>query len=100
MDAVTTAISAEGRVRRMGRIGKKTMENLREGLSRGCEFTGTQEMVHETFLEALEELGGVGDWDEMAAEDLEGQMCVLQSLFEEFYDRLIEKVLNFIETEE
>ena len=84
----------------MGRIGKKTMENLREGLSRGCEFTGTQEMVHETFLEALEELGGVGDWDEMAAEDLEGQMCVLQSLFEEFYDRLIEKVLNFIETEE
>ena len=36
----------------------------------------------------------------MATEDLEGQMCVLQSLFEEFYDRLIEKVLNFIETEE
>ena len=84
----------------MGKISKKTMENLREGLSRGCEYTGTQEVVHETFLEALEELGGVGDWDEMAAEDLEGQMCVIQSLIEEFYDRMIEKVLNFIESEQ
>lgn len=81
-------------------LKRKTMDNIREGLSRSCEYAGTQEMVHKTFLEALEELGGVGDWDEIAAEDLEGQMCVLQSLFEEFYDRLIEKVLNFIETEE
>ena len=32
----------------------------------------------------------------MAAEDLEGQMCVLQSLFETFYDRTVEKILNYI----
>ena len=83
----------------MGKISKGTMENLREALDRGCEYAGTQQTVHQTFLEALEALGGTGDWYEMAAEDLEGQMCVLQSLFEEFYDRVIEEVLNFIETE-
>ena len=73
-----------------------TIEDLREELSRGCEYAATQEMVHQSFYEAMEELGGVGDWDEIAAEDLEGQMCVLQSLFEIFYDKTVEKILNYI----
>ena len=73
-----------------------SLEDLREVLSRGCEYAATQEMVHTSFYEAMEELGGVGDWDEMAAEDLEGQMCVLQSLFEIFYDKTVEKILNYI----
>ncbi|MGN0338631.1 MAG: hypothetical protein ACI4EE_14150 [Lachnospiraceae bacterium] len=84
----------------MAKISKKTLESLREELSRGCEYMGTQEVVHETFLESMEELGGLGDWDEVAAEDLEGQMCVLQSLFETFYDKMIEKVLNVISTKD
>lgn len=84
-------------------IGKKItidFDDLKEGLSRGCEYAGTQEVVHESFLESMEELGGTGDWDEMAAEDLEGQMCVLQSLFETFYDKTVEKILNYIESYE
>lgn len=84
----------------MAKISKETIENLREELSRGCDYMGTQEVVHETFLESIEELGGVGDWDEMAAEDLEGQMCVLQSLFEIFYDKTVEKILNVLESED
>lgn len=75
-----------------------SIETLREELSRGCEYSATQDMVHCSFLEAMEELGGVGDWDEMAAEDLEGQMCVLQSLFENFYDKTVDKILNYIES--
>lgn len=74
------------------------IEGLREELSRGCEYSGTQEVVHQSFYEAMEELGGIGDWDEMAAEDIEGQMCVLQSLFETFYDKTVEKILNYIES--
>lgn len=74
------------------------IETLREELSRGCDYAASQEMAHESFMEAMEELGGVGDWDEMAAEDLEGQMCVLQSLFEIYYDKIIEKILNYIES--
>lgn len=75
-----------------------SIETLREELSRGCDYAATQEMVHVSFMEAMEELGGVGDWDEMAAEDLEGQMCVLQSLFEIYYDKIVEKILNYIES--
>lgn len=84
-------------------IGKKItidFDDLKEWLSRGCEYAGTQEVVHESFLESMEELGGTGDWDEVAAEDLEGQMCVLQSLFETFYDKTVEKILNYIESYE
>ena len=74
------------------------IEQLREELSRGCEYAATQEVVHQSFYEAMEELGGTGDWDEMAAEDIKGQMCVLQPLFEIFYDRTVEKVLNYVES--
>lgn len=84
-------------------MGKKItidFDDLKEGLSRGCDYAGTQEVVHESFLESIEELGGVGDWDEMAAVDLEGQICILQSLFEIFYDKTLEKILNFIESYE
>lgn len=75
-----------------------SIERLREELSRGCEYSATQDIVHCSFLETMEELGGIGDWDEMAAEDIEGQMCVLQSLFEKFYDKTVEKIVNYIES--
>lgn len=75
-----------------------SLDELREILSRDCEYAATQDVVHQSFYEAMEELGGTGDWDEMAAEDLEGQMCELQSLFEMFYDKMLEKILNCIES--
>lgn len=84
----------------MDKIGKKTLEEIEDILSRGCDYADTQEVVHNTFLETLNELGGVGDWDEMAVEDLEGQMCVLQEMFEMFYDKTIENVMNILRTQE
>lgn len=36
-------------------------ERLREELSRGCEYSGTQEIVQETFEEMREQLGMEGD---------------------------------------
>ncbi|MCI7129621.1 MAG: hypothetical protein MSA09_03485 [Lachnospiraceae bacterium] len=84
----------------MAQIGEKTLEEIEEILDRGCEYADTQEVVHETFLATIDELGGVGDWDEMAAEDLEGNMCVLQEMFEMFYDKTIENVMNILRTQE
>lgn len=84
----------------MAKIGKKTLEELRDILNRGCDYADTQEVVHETFRESLEELGGFGDWDEMAAQDLNDRDIVLQDLFETFYDKTIEKVMNVLETQE
>lgn len=76
----------------------RDINGLREELSRGCDYSGTQEEVHDSFLQAIEQLGSEGDWDEMDTEDLTGQKIVLQSLFEAFYDITIEKVMNYIES--
>lgn len=84
----------------MAKIGKKTLEEIEEILNRGCDYAATQEVVHESFLEAMEELGGIGDWDEMAAKDLCDNDIVLQSLFETFYDKTIVKVMNVLRTQE
>ena len=84
----------------MSKISKKTIEELDEILSRGCDYAATQEVVHETFAESLEELGGCGDWDEMTTTDMNDNDVVLQDLFEMFYDKMIEKVMNILKTQE
>lgn len=74
-------------------------ERLREELSRGCEYSGTQEIVQETFEEMREQLGMEGDWDETGVTDTDNREFVLQDVIEEFYDLMIEKVLNYIGAE-
>lgn len=81
------------------KIPKKVIENWREELSRGCEYAGTAEVVHDTFLESMEEIGAQGDWDELSITDLNDNHISVQDLFETFYDKMVEKVLNYIETE-
>lgn len=68
-------------------------------LSRGCEYSGTQEIVQETFEEMREQLGMEGDWDEIGVTDTDNREFVLQDVIEEFYDLMIEKVLNYIGAE-
>lgn len=84
----------------MAKISKKAVEEVEEILSRGCEYADTQEVVHESFLEVLGELGGEGDWDEMSTLDLNDKEIILQDLFEAFYDKTIEKVMNVIKTQD
>lgn len=74
-------------------------ERLREELSRGCEYSGTQEIVQGTFDEMREKLGMGGDWDEISVTDTDNREFVLQDVIEEFYDLMIEKVLNYIGAE-
>ena len=74
-------------------------ERLREELSRGCEYSGTQEIVQETFEEMREQIGMEGDWDEIGVTDTDNREFVLQDVIEEFYDLMIEKVLNYIGAE-
>ena len=51
-------------------------ERLREELSRGCEYSGTQEIVQETFEEMREQLGMEGDWDEIGVTDTDNREFV------------------------
>lgn len=74
-------------------------ERLREELSRGCEYSGTQEIVQETFEEMREQLGMEGDCDEIEVKDCDGNGFVLQDVIEQFYDIMIERVLNYIGAE-
>ncbi len=77
----------------------KVNERLREELSRGCEYSGTQEVVQETFEELAEQIGMEGDWDEIEVKDINDSGFVLQDIIEQFYDMMIEKVLNYISAE-
>ena len=83
----------------MARRRIKVEERLREELSRGCEYSGTQEIVQETFEEMREQLGMEGGWDEISVTDTDNRGFVLQDVIEEFYDLMIEKVLNYIDAE-
>lgn len=62
----------------MARRRMKVEERLREELSRGCEYSGTQENVQESFEEMAEQIGMEGDWDEIEVKDCDGNEFVLQ----------------------
>lgn len=83
----------------MARRRMKVEERLREELSRGCEYSGTQENVQESFEEMAEQIGMEGDWDEIEVKDCGGNEFVLQDVIEQFYDIMIERVLNYIGAE-
>ena len=83
----------------MARRRMKVEERLREELSRGCEYSGTQENVKESFEEMAEQIGMEGDWDEIEVKDCDGNEFVLQDVIEQFYDIMIERVLNYIGAE-
>lgn len=83
----------------MARRRMKVEERLREELSRGCEYSGTQENAQESFEEMAEQIGMEGDWDEIEVKDCDGNEFVLQDVIEQFYDIMIERVLNYIGAE-
>lgn len=84
----------------MKKIDNTTIEEIREFCDRGCDYAGTQEFVHDVFCKAFEENGGIGDWDELQVYDLEENPITLQDLFESFYDKILDGILNVIETQE
>lgn len=49
--------------------------------------------------EMKEQLGMEGDWDEIEVKDCDGNGFVLQDVIEQFYDIMIERVLNYIGAE-
>ena len=55
--------------------------------------------IRHSFEEMREQLGMEGDWDEIGVTDTDNREFVLQDVIEEFYDLMIEKVLNYIGAE-
>lgn len=86
----------------MGRISKKTISNIREFVNRGCEYSGTQEIVDDLMDKSLREMGAkviqaddvvLVDWDE----DPIGTLDIFANIF---WDKAVECILNVLETEE
>lgn len=86
----------------MAKIPKKTIENLREFLNRGCDYAGTQETVKMLADEALKECGceicqsddaTIIDWDD-------DTICAVDEFANKFWDKAVEAFMNVLSTEE
>lgn len=88
--------SAQREIRK--KLGEETAEDRQQD-ALDSEYSGTQEIVQETFEEMREQIGMEGDWDEIGVTDTDNREFVLQDVIEQFYDLMIEKVLNYIGAE-
>lgn len=85
----------------MAKISKKTINNLKEFLSRGCEYAGTQEIVDGLVSETLKEIGSAYlCGDEISLFDGDDQFSTVDEFANIFWDKAVEKILNVLETEE
>lgn len=86
----------------MAKISKKTIENLREFMNRGCEYSGTQEVVNDLMNESLRKMGAkIIQADDVALIDWDDETIgTLDDFANTFWDNAVEKILNVLETEE
>ena len=85
----------------MAKISKKTIENLREFLDRGCDYAGTQEIVDDLVHETLEAIGTEYSYgDEISLFDGDDQFSSVEEFANLFWDKTVECILNVLVTEE
>lgn len=85
----------------MAKISKKTINNLKEFMDRGCEYSGTQEIVDNLVHETLVELGSEFPYgDEVFIYEADDNISSVGEFADIFWDKAVEKILNVLETEE
>lgn len=84
----------------MVKISKKTIENLREFLDRGCDYAGTQDLVDEITTEVLRGLKSKSYSDEIGLVDADGEFSTVEEFANMFWDRAVVAFLNVLATEE
>ena len=84
----------------MAKISKKTIENLREFLDRGCDYAGTQDLVDEITTEVLRGLKSKSYGDEIGLADADGEFSTVEEFANMFWDRAVVAFLNVLATEE
>lgn len=85
----------------MSKIPKKTINNLEEFLNRGCEYSGTQEIVGELVHETLKEIGTQYPYGEdISLFDGDDQFSSVEEFANIFWDKAVEGILNVLRTEE
>lgn len=84
----------------MAKISKKTIENLREFLDRGCDYAGTQDLVDEITTEVLRGLKSKSYGDEIGLVDADGEFSTVEEFANMFWDIAVDAFLNVLATEE
>ena len=85
----------------MSKIPKKTIRNLEEFLNRGCDYSGTQEIVDELVHETLKEIGTQYPYGEdISLFDGDDQFSSVEEFANIFWDKVVESILNVLRTEE
>lgn len=82
----------------MAKLSKKDMEELKEFLSLGCDYSGTKDTMVEVANETLKEFGMDLDIDCMGITDGDKEIS-LDNYLEKIYEKMIEKVLNVVWTQ-
>ena len=88
----------------MGKLNKTDIEELRENLSLGCEYSGTEEIVSEIVYETLEEMDKSGMKTIMRSADeigltVDKEFATLDDFVRIFWGKATEKILNVVETQ-
>ena len=84
----------------MSKISKKTISDLEEFFDRGCDYSGTQEIVDGLVHETLKEIGTeYPHGDEISLFDGDEQFGTVEEFANIFWDKSIEKILNVLRTE-
>ena len=84
----------------MGKLSKKDMEELRDILSIGCDYADTKTVVHETADNTLRDMGIDLGIECMLVVDAECEGGIdLEEFVDNFYIKIIENVLNVVETQ-
>lgn len=85
----------------MAKISKKTINNLREFMNRGCEYAGTQDVVDEITTEVLSGLGSKYPYgDEIGLVDTDGEFNTVSEFANMLWGRAVIAFLNVLATEE
>lgn len=88
----------------MGKLSKRDIEEIKEFLSRGCEYSGTEETISEIVYETLESMDKSGfhsytrSADEIALVE-DDAFATLDEFVNIFWDKTVEKILCVIETQ-
>ena len=78
----------------------KDFEEIREFLSRGNEYAGTQEVINDVVADILNNLeSDLTEADEIGLTNGTCEFSTLQDFVNEFWDRSIDLFMNVLETQ-
>lgn len=84
----------------MKKLSNKDIEELRDFLSLGCEYSGTNETVSDLIYKTLQEFDTSNYYgDEIGLTDGENEFTTLNDFIVLFWEKAIDKILNVISTQ-